>query len=36
MFTQLNPPIPLDVVGRGSGQAIGVIDYSTDTLSCGF
>lgn len=30
MFTQLNPPIPLDVIDRGSGHAIGLIDYGQE------
>lgn len=30
MFTQLNPPIPLHVIGKGDGYAIGVIDYSQE------
>lgn len=30
MFTQLNPPIPLHVLGRGDGQAIAVIDYGPE------
>ncbi|MFC4256717.1 hypothetical protein GRI97_15670 [Altererythrobacter xixiisoli] len=30
MFTQLNPPIPVYIVGKGSGSAIGVIDYSQE------
>lgn len=30
MFTQLNPAIPVHVIGKGSGQAIAVIDYSQD------
>lgn len=30
MFTQLNPPIPLHVLGKGDGQAIGLIDYGTE------
>jgi hypothetical protein len=30
MFTQLNPPIPLHVVGKGDGYAIAVIDYSQE------
>lgn len=30
MFTQLNPPIPLHVLGRGDGLALGVIDYGAE------
>lgn len=30
MFTQLNPPIPLHVLGRGDGHALGVIDYGQE------
>ncbi len=30
MLTQLNPPIPLHVLGRGDGQAIAVIDYGPE------
>lgn len=30
MFTQLNPPIPLTVIGKGDGMAIGVIDYGAE------
>jgi hypothetical protein len=30
MFTQLNPPIPLHVLGKGDGQAIGLIDYGSE------
>jgi hypothetical protein len=30
MFTQLNPPQPFEVVGKGCGMAIGVIDYGPD------
>jgi hypothetical protein len=30
MFTQLNPPIPLHVLGKGDGYAIGVIDYGQE------
>ena len=30
MFTQLDPPIPLHVLGRGDGCAIGVIDYGQE------
>lgn len=30
MFTQLDPPIPLHVLGRGDGYAIAVIDYGQE------
>lgn len=30
MFTQLNPAIPVDVLDRGKGYAIGVIDYGQE------
>jgi len=30
VFTQLNPPIPLNVLGKGEGYAIGVIDYGQE------
>ncbi|UIP08031.1 hypothetical protein LY632_06465 [Erythrobacter sp. SDW2] len=30
MFSQLNPPIPLHVLGKGDGQAIGMIDYGPE------
>ncbi|WP_236614842.1 hypothetical protein [Sphingobium baderi] len=30
MFTQLNPPIPVNVIGKGAGYAIGVIDYGQE------
>lgn len=30
MFTQLNPPVPLHVLGRGDGYAIGLIDYGQE------
>lgn len=30
MFTQLNPTIPLHVVGKGDGYAIGMIDYGQE------
>lgn len=30
MFTQLNPPLPLHVLGKGDGQAIGMIDYGPE------
>jgi hypothetical protein len=29
-FTQLNPPIPLHVIGKGAGYAIAVIDYGQE------
>lgn len=29
-FTQLNPPIPIDVEDRGSGLCFGVIDYGPE------
>jgi len=29
-FTQLNPPIPLSVLGKGKGYAIAVIDYGQE------
>jgi hypothetical protein len=29
-FTQLDPPLPLHVVDRGSGYAIAVIDYGQE------
>lgn len=29
-FTQLNPPIPLEVIGKGKGLAIGMIDYGPE------
>lgn len=29
-FTQLNPPIPVHVLEKGDGQAIGVIDYGAE------
>lgn len=29
-FTQLNPPIPLTVEGKGKGFAIGMIDYGQE------
>ena len=29
-FTQLNPPIPVLIVDKGKGQAIGVIDYGQE------
>lgn len=30
MFTQLNPPIPMTVLDKGDGFAIGVIDYGQE------
>ncbi|MGV3770602.1 MAG: hypothetical protein ACO1NM_11275 [Sphingobium phenoxybenzoativorans] len=30
MFTQLNPPIPVDIIDRGSGYAFAVIDYGQE------
>jgi hypothetical protein len=30
MFTQLNPQIPLHVLGKGDGYAIGLIDYGPE------
>lgn len=30
MFTQLNPQIPLHVLGKGDGYAIGLIDYGQE------
>lgn len=30
MLTQLNPPIPLHVLGRGDGHALAVIDYGQE------
>lgn len=30
MFTQLNPPLPLHVDGKGTGYAIAVIDYGQE------
>lgn len=29
-FTQLDPPIPLEVVDKGKGFAIGMIDYGPE------
>jgi hypothetical protein len=29
-FTQLNPPLPLEVIGKGKGLAIGMIDYGPE------
>ena len=30
MFTQLDPPLPLHVIGKGDGSAIAVIDYGQE------
>jgi hypothetical protein len=30
MFTQLNPTIPLHVLGKGDGYAFGMIDYGQE------
>ena len=30
MFTQLNPPIPVEIIGKGKGYALGVIDYGQE------
>lgn len=30
MFTQLDPPIPLHVLGKGDGYALGMIDYGQE------
>lgn len=30
MFSQLNPPIPLHVLGKGDGHAVAVIDYGQE------
>ncbi len=30
MFTQLNPPIPLHVLDKGDGLAVGLIDYGPE------
>lgn len=30
MLTQLDPPLPLHVLGRGDGQALAVIDYGPE------
>jgi len=29
-FTQLDPPIPLEVIDKGKGMAIGMIDYGPE------
>lgn len=30
MILQLNPPIPMHVIGKGDGYAIALIDYSQE------
>ncbi|WP_340588065.1 hypothetical protein [Erythrobacter alti] len=30
MFTQLNPPIPVNILDRGKGMAMAVIDYGPE------
>lgn len=30
MFTQLNPTLPVEVIGKGKGFAIAVIDYGQE------
>ncbi len=30
MFTQLNPPLPVFILDRGKGLAMGVIDYGPE------
>ena len=30
MLTQLNPPIPVEVIGKGKGLALAVIDYGPE------
>jgi hypothetical protein len=30
MLTQLNPPIPLHVIGKGDGYAVAVLDYGQE------
>ena len=30
MFVQLNPPIPVSVIDKGDGFAVGVIDYGQE------
>jgi len=30
MFTQLNPPLPLHVLDKGNGLAVGLIDYGPE------
>jgi hypothetical protein len=30
MFTQLNPPLPLHVLTKGEGYALGMIDYGPE------
>ncbi|HEX7871883.1 MAG TPA: hypothetical protein VF475_03165 [Sphingobium sp.] len=29
-FTQLNPPMPIEVLDKGKGMAIGMIDYGPE------
>ena len=29
-FTQLNPPLPVDIIDRGKGLAMAVIDYGPE------
>lgn len=29
-FTQLNPPLPVTIIDKGKGYAIGVIDYGQE------
>ena len=29
-FTQLNPPIPVEVIGKGKAMAFGMIDYGPE------
>ena len=30
MLTQLSPPIPIDVLGKGNGLAVAIIDYGPE------
>ena len=30
MFSQLDPPLPIHVLGKGDGYAIGIIDYGLE------
>lgn len=30
MLVQLNPPVPLQIIGKGKGYAIAVIDYDQE------
>lgn len=30
MFTQLSPPLPVDVIDKGAGYALAVIDYGQE------